>query len=78
MINIVWGNLKGYTRHKIEKAQQARRLQRMTGNTTERELTGMVCENLIADCPVTVQDVYNADQIFGPDLANLRGKTTRK
>jgi hypothetical protein len=25
-----------------------------------------------------VQDVHNANQIFGPDIANLRGKTTRK
>ncbi len=25
-----------------------------------------------------MQDVHNANRIFGPDLANLRGKTTRK
>ncbi len=25
-----------------------------------------------------MQDVHNANQIFGPDIANLRGKTTRK
>jgi hypothetical protein len=37
----------------------------------------MVREKLIANCPVTVHDVQNANQIFGPDLANLRGKTTR-
>ncbi len=78
MINTVQGNLEGYTRHKIEKAQQARRLQGMIGNPTERELAGMVREKLIANCPVTMQDVHNANRIFGPDLANLRGKTTRK
>jgi hypothetical protein len=32
---------------------------------------------IIANCPVTVHDVQNADQILGPDLANLRGKMTR-
>ncbi len=78
MINTVQGNLEGYTRHKIEKAQQARSLQGMIGNPTERELVGMVRKKLIANCLVTVQDVHNADRMFGPDLAYLRGKTTRK
>ena len=78
MVTTVWGNLKGHTRHEVGKANKARRLQGMIGNPTEREFEGMVCEKLIANCPVTVQDVHNANRIFGPDLANLRGKTTRK
>jgi hypothetical protein len=78
MVNTVWGNLKGYTRHKIEKAQEARRLQGMIGDPTEREREGMVREKLIANFPVTVKDVHNANRIFGPDLANLRDKTTKK
>jgi hypothetical protein len=49
----------------------------MIGNPTDREFTGMFQEKLIANCPVTVHDVQNANQIFCPDLAYLRGKTTR-
>ncbi len=78
MINTVQGNCKGYMRHEIKKAQQARRLQGMIGNPTDRELVGMVREKLIANCPVTVQDVHNANWIFCPYLANFRGKMTRK
>jgi hypothetical protein len=78
MVTTVRGNLEGYTRHEIEKAKEAQRLQGMIGNPTKKELTGMVREKLIANCPVTVQDVHNTYRIFGPDLANLRGKTTRK
>ena len=78
MVTTVRGNFEGHTRHEIKKAQEARRLQGMIGNPTERELEGMVQEKLIANCPVTVQDVHNANRIFGPDIANLRGKTTRK
>ncbi len=34
-------------------------------------------ERLLTNCPITVRDVDNANRVFGPDLANLRGKTTR-
>ncbi len=37
----------------------------------------MVRERLLTNCPITVRDVDNANRIFGPDLANLRGKMTR-
>ncbi len=37
----------------------------------------MVREQLLTNCPVTIRDNDNANRIFGPDLANLRGKATR-
>jgi hypothetical protein len=77
LVNTVQGNFIGYTRHKIKKAQETRRLQGMIGNPTKQEFAGIVREKHITNCPVTVQDVRNAHQIFGPDLAYLRGKTTR-
>ncbi len=49
----------------------------MIANTTEKEFAGMVHERLLTNCPVTVRNVDNANRIFGPDLANLRGKMTR-
>lgn len=49
----------------------------MIGNPTDREYAGIVHEKLITNCPVTVHDINNANCIFGPDLANLRGRTTR-
>jgi hypothetical protein len=55
MVTTVRGNLEGYSRHEIEKAKEARRLQGMIGNPAEKELAGMVREKLIANCPVTVQ-----------------------
>jgi hypothetical protein len=77
MVNTVRANFEGYTKHNIEKVQEARHLQGMIGNPTERDFVGMVHEKLITNCPVTVHDIQNANQIFGPNLANLRGKTTR-
>ena len=78
LVNTVRDNFKGYTKCNIAKAKEAQRLQGMVGNPTEKEFKGMVRERLIINCPITVQDIENANHIFGPDLANLRGKTTRK
>ena len=47
MVTTVRGNLEGYTRHEIEKAKEARRLQGMIGNPTKKELEGMVREKLL-------------------------------
>ena len=45
--------------------------------TPLREIAGMLhAERLLTYCPVTVCDPDNANQIFEPNLANLRGKTT--
>ncbi len=74
LVNTVRGNFEGYTHHKVERAREAWRIQGMIANPTEWEFAGMVHEQLLTNCPVTVRDVDNANQIFGPDVANLREK----
>jgi len=32
----------------------------------------------LQDCPITPSDIANAHNFFGPDLANIRGKTVRR
>jgi hypothetical protein len=71
LVNTVQANFEGFTRHEVEKANEA------IGNPTKREFARMVHEKLIANCPVTVHDINNTYCIFSPDLANLRGKMTR-
>ena len=57
LVNTVRENFEGYSCHKVEKAKEARRIQGMIANPTEREFAGMVPEQLLANCPVTVQDI---------------------
>ena len=37
----------------------------------------MIRSNQIKDCPVTVEDVYVALKIWGKNIVELKGKTTR-
>ena len=77
LVNTVRENFEGYLRHEVEKSKEAGCIQGMIANPTEREFSGMVHEQLLTNCPVTVQDIDNPIQMFGPDLANLRGEMTR-
>jgi hypothetical protein len=77
LVNTVRENFEGYTHHKVEREREAQRIQGMIANPTEREFAGMVREQLLTNCSVTIHDVDNTNQIFGPDLTNLGGKATR-
>jgi hypothetical protein len=54
LVNTVRGNFEGYTCRKVERAREAQCIQGMIANPTEREFAGMVHEQLLNSCPVTV------------------------
>jgi hypothetical protein len=49
----------------------------MTDVPIERAFLSMVHLNQLKDCPVTHDDIKIAHAIFGPNLANIRGKSVR-
>ncbi len=70
---MIRGNMEGFTRRKVEETREAREAQAMMGHPTDRDFLGLVRANLIANCPVSATAVTNANAIFGPDLAEVRG-----
>jgi hypothetical protein len=50
----------------------------MIGNVSEGDYQGLVRNNMISNCPITVADITNTRAIFDPDLASVRGKTVRR
>ena len=74
----VRSKFEGFTKKQIQGAATARRLMGMIGAPSEREYQGLVRMNLLPNCPITHNDIVNAHNIYGPDLANIRGKTTRR
>ena len=77
-VQTVRGNMEGFTKREVKEARNAREAQAMLGHPTDRNFLGMVHGGIISNCPVTANTVNNAHQIFGPDLAGIRGSTGRR
>ena len=78
MVNTVAQNKENYTNRAYGRAVLARNIQKLIGRPTSAEFVKIVGLNLIPNCPVTREDIMNADRIFGPDVGSLKGKTVRR
>ncbi len=54
LVNTVREIFEGYTRHEVKKARGVQHIQGMIANPTKREFAGMVREQLLTNCPVTI------------------------
>lgn len=78
LINSVAHNKTMFTRREIEGADSARELYKKIGRPSERFFQHILSQQMIHNCPVTADDAKRALIIYGPDLATLKGKTTKK
>jgi hypothetical protein len=78
LISTVTENRKGYTLGQLERAKEARKLYRIVGTPTMDNFKSLLQMNIIKNCPVTIKHVNIADQIFGPDMSSLKGKSTQR
>ena len=77
-VTTVEQNKLGYSKREVRDATVARDFIRRMGYPSIPDAIDMVKSGSILECPVTVQDIIRAQEIFGPDIAVLKGKTTRK
>jgi hypothetical protein len=77
MVSTVKENLMGYTKRQIEDAKRARRLYHIVGCPTVENFKHILRQNIIKNCPVTIDDVNIAEKSYGPDIGALKAKTTR-
>ena len=73
-VTTVCGQGNCYTRRAYECAQAARCLQNNIMRPASRHISNIAISHL-RNCPVTKEDVQAADDIFGPNLGSLKGKT---
>ena len=77
-VNTVADNKSSYSNTDYMRALAARKLQIKIGNPTAREFIKIVPRNLLPNCPITRDDIQAAEDIFGPDVGGLKGKTVRR
>jgi hypothetical protein len=76
-VTTVSGNKAHFTDCQVKGADKARKYYRTLGYPSVTDFRWVVQSNLIQNCPVTVQDIDVALEIWGPDVAALKGKTSR-
>ena len=67
-----------YTRCQIEHAKLARNVYQMLAYPSMADYKNAIKFNYIKDCPITIEDIKIAEDIFGPDIYALKGKTVCK
>ena len=77
-ITTVTENKQKYSQSDVKRADGVRALQKIIGHPTARQLSYLLDHHIIPNSPFTSHDVRRAEQICGPDLVNLKGKTTQR
>ena len=77
-ITTVTENKQKYSQVDVKRADGVRALQKVIGHPTTKQLSHLLDHHLIPNSPFTSHDVRRAEQIYGPDLGNLKGKTTQR
>mmetsp|Transcript_36995 Transcript_36995/g.52267 ORF Transcript_36995/g.52267 Transcript_36995/m.52267 type:complete len:1117 (-) Transcript_36995:618-3968(-) len=77
MMVTVKGKQSQYVKRDVDRAVFARRLQNIIGRPAIGTYLDIVENNRLKDCPVTRGDVLAAEDMFGPNVGSLKGKTVR-
>ena len=68
---------KLYTKQQVARAMEAKKFHAATGFMSDQDFKHMVQQNMVKDSPITVDDVKIMNDIFGPNVYMLKGKTVR-
>lgn len=68
-------NEKQYSKREVEQAKLARNVSDRLGHPSTQQLVKMINSGSILNCPITADDVIRANDIYGPAVPSLKGKT---
>ena len=70
-------NMEGYSKRQIKDAKEALALLPKLGYPSKQDFINMIRAGRIANCNILEEDVARMYDIWGPDVASMKGKTTR-
>ena len=73
LVTMVRQRYKGYTKRQVKDAANVRRAQAMVGCSPDRVFKKSARNRKIKNNPVTVEQLTNTENIFGPNRARLQG-----
>lgn len=76
--NVVSDSKLAFTTCELEGADATWSLFKALGMPSYLRFIYVIERNLIKNCPVTIPDVSHALHIYGPKLATIKGKKTKK
>jgi hypothetical protein len=80
MVETVRNNYEGFTREQVIRATEARDAMAMMAHPTEEKFKKHVVSSahVVRNFNISLQDIANANALFGPDRGSLKGKTVRR
>ena len=77
-VNTVKDNKKNFTNNDYLWAIRAQELQIMVGRPSDKDLIRILKTSSLLNCPMMPRDILIANELFGPNVGALKGKTTRR
>jgi hypothetical protein len=76
VVNTVADNKTRYMNCNYSQVTLARKIQNIIGRPSTLSYLAIVENNQLPNCPINRQDILATEDIFGPNLGSLEGKTT--
>ena len=68
----------GFTSIQIDKAKLDSKIYNNVGLPTVKNVMHMVSTNMISNCPISVSDTSNSENIYEPSVARIKVKSTSR
>ncbi len=77
LVNTVASKREGYTHRKYSEAEEARSAFGLVGYPSDCDFQNIVRAKLICNYPNMCSAINTANNLFGPDIPSLKGKSVR-